>query len=143
MSPKEIVEEVREIKQDLEIQVYTMDYLEIKENQKYIINKSLKKLKKKAKGNKSYQYELTDKKQLNEFKTTIKEHFKYILKDCDKPLETNFKDYKGEIKQLEAFCDFYDYAIGVVNKKLKKKQLVRENLEHYFQKIKKEIHCTN
>ena len=143
MSPKEIEEGIQKVKQDLEIQVYTMDYLEIKENRTYIIDKSLKRLIKKDKGNKSYHYELEDKKKYKAFKSTIKEHFKFILLDCNKPLETNFKDYKGEIKLLEAYCDFYNYAIEIVNKKLKNKQLVRDNLKHYFKKIKMEIHCSH
>ncbi|HFU76047.1 MAG TPA: hypothetical protein ENK66_07360 [Arcobacter sp.] len=143
MSPKEVEKAIKESRSNLEIQVLTMDYLEKKDNRKLIIDKALKKLKKNLLGSKSYEYELENPKKINTFKTTIKEHFRFILEDCNKPLETNFNDYKGEITMPEAYCDFYNEAIEVVKKELKNKKLIKDNLTHYFKKIKIYLSCSD
>lgn len=142
MSPQEIITGIKRTRQDLEIQVYTMDFLEKKENKKFIIEKALKKLIKSNNGDKTYHFVLKNDTALKKFKTTINRHFEYIIKDCDKPDEPTFNDYKGEIDINEAYCDFYDYAIKVTNKKLKNQKLIKENLNYYFNKIQSYIHCS-
>jgi len=143
MSPKEFEETIKDAKYDLEIAIATMDYLEKKENRKFIINQALSKLMKESQGTKQYQYQLENSKKLKEFKSVIKEHFKYIIRHCDKPRKTNFMEYKGEIKFLDAYCDFYTHAINIVNKKLNKKQLIRDNIKAYLEEIKKNLHCSD
>jgi len=141
MSPKNFINELNDIEDDCDIAIYTMEYLEIKKNRKAIIKSSLKELQENNKGEESYHYFLDNKENLQRFKNNIKEHFKYIINHCNKPLITDFENYKGEIDLLNAYCQFYENAITFINLELKNKKLIKDNLEKYFIKIKEKLNC--